>query len=234
MAFVSEDRVMETATTTGTGAFFVLGAYTGYKAFSAVLSDSDTFYYSIEGIDGTGNPTGEWETGFGTYVTASNSFTRAVAKSSNSDSAVTFSAGTKRVMMAATAGFLSPLDDTVATTTIALAAGATDTMTVTITVKDAGGTAIDAVHALEVWISEAATGIGLTADSYSGDVTATTGTELQEVVSKKHYTYLTAATGILVMSAVDTANPADQYIVVKHPVSGKLTVSAASGTSWGA
>ena len=133
-----------------------------------------------------------------------------------------------------TVGELNLLDDAVSTTVIGLAAGATDTMTITVTVTDAAGATIDAVHALECWISEAATGIGLTADSYSGDVTTTTGTELQEIVSKKHYTYLTAATGVLVVSAVDTANPADQYFVVKHPLTGKLTVSAASGTSWGA
>jgi hypothetical protein len=37
----------------------------------------------------------------------------------------------------------------------------------------------------------------------------------------------------LVVAAVDTAKPADQYVVVRHPVTGKLIVSAVSGTNWG-
>jgi hypothetical protein len=136
--------------------------------------------------------------------------------------------------LTATAGELNLLDDTVATVGIVLAAGAANTMTATLTVRDAAGAAIDAVHMLEWWISEAATGIGLTADTYSGDVTTTTGTEYQQIVDKKHYTGLTDANGVLVISVVASAKPADQYIVVKHPLTGKLIVSAASGTSWGA
>ena len=120
------------------------------------------------------------------------------------------------------------------TVTIALAAGAANTMTITMTVKDAGGVTIAAVFMLEWWISEATTGIGLTADTYSGDVTTTTGTEYQEIVTKKHFTGLTNASGVLVASAVASAKPADQYIAVKNPATGKVIVSAASGTNWGA
>ncbi len=133
----------------------------------------------------------------------------------------------------ASAAELSLLDNVMATATIALAAGAANVMTVTITVKDAAAATIAAVHRLDMWVSEAATGIGLTADTISGDLTVGTGSELQEIVSKKHYTLLTAATGIIVLSIEDTAKPADQYIVVANPLSGKLIVSAASGVNWG-
>lgn len=116
---------------------------------------------------------------------------------------------------------------------IALAASATtDGMDITITVQDNAGAAIAGVHLLELWISEAATGIGLTADTYSGDVTVATGTEWEEIVSKKHYRVLTDANGVAVLTAVDSANPVDQYIAVAHPLSGAVTVSEASGTNW--
>lgn len=122
---------------------------------------------------------------------------------------------------------------TPANVTIELAASSTtDGMDITLTVVDAAGTAIAGVFELEWWISEAATGIGLTADTYSGDVTTGTGTEWEEIVSKKHYVGLTNASGVLVATAVASANPADQYVAVKHPVTGRILVSSASGTNW--
>lgn len=136
--------------------------------------------------------------------------------------------------MTASASELNTLDGAPATVTIALAAGAANTMTITITVVDADGSAVAGVHMLEWWISEAATGIGLTGDTYSGDVTTTTGTEYQEITSKKHFTGLTDVNGVLVGSAVASAKPADQYIAVKNPVTGAVVVSAASGANWGA
>lgn len=118
--------------------------------------------------------------------------------------------------------------------TIALAAsGTTDGMDITMTVVDADGAAILDTFMLEWWISESAAGAGLTADSYSGDVTTGTGTELQEIVSKKHFLGLTAAaSGKIVATAVASANPADQYVAVRHPVTGRVIVSSASGTNW--
>lgn len=120
-----------------------------------------------------------------------------------------------------------------ANVTIALAASSTtDGMDITMTVVDENGNAIAGVFQLEWWISEAATGIGLTADTYSGDVTTVTGTEMEEIVSKKRFTGLTDVNGVLVALAVDSANPTDQYIAVRHPVTGQVIVSAASGTNW--
>lgn len=116
---------------------------------------------------------------------------------------------------------------------IALAASATtDGMDITITAKDANGNTVAAVTPVEVWISEAATGIGLTADSYSGTVTASTGSILTALTAKKHFLAVTAATGILVLTAVDSANPADQYVVAAKPDRRGVVVSEASGTNW--
>lgn len=135
--------------------------------------------------------------------------------------------------LTASAAELNLLDDAAGSIDIALAASATpDGMDITITVLDAAGVAIDAVHSLEVWVSEDAQGEGLTADTASGDLTWSTGTELQEIVSKKHYTVLTDANGVAVATLVDSANPTDQYIAVRHPLTGKVIVSAASGTNW--
>lgn len=120
-----------------------------------------------------------------------------------------------------------------ANVTIGLAASATtDGMDITMTVVDENGNAITEVFELEWWISESAIGAGLTGDTYSGDVTTVTGTELQEIVSKKHFKSLTDANGVVGALAIASANPADQYIAVKHPVTGQIIVSAVSGTNW--
>jgi hypothetical protein len=137
------------------------------------------------------------------------------------------------VELTASAAEVNTLTGRPANVTIALAAsGTTDGMDITFTVVDAAGAAIAEVHMLEWWISEAATGIGLTGDTYSGDVTTTTGTEYQQITDKKHYTGLTDANGVLVALAVASANPADQYVACKHPATGLVLVSEVSGTNW--
>ena len=92
MTFVIADRVKETSTSTSTGDFALAGAMTGFKTFASRCSVGDTVYYAIQGVDGTGVPTAEWECGLGTY-SASNTLTRTtVTASSNADAAVSFSA----------------------------------------------------------------------------------------------------------------------------------------------
>ncbi len=132
-----------------------------------------------------------------------------------------------------TAAELNLVDNIFSTATLAWSAGnSTDEANVTITVKDAAGATIAAVHRLEVYISESATCQGLTADSYSGAVTTETGDVLTALTAKKHLIVNTASTGIAVLSIVASANPADQYACVVTPRSGKPVASAASGTNW--
>ena len=96
MAFVLKDRVKESTTTTGTGTLTLGGAVTGFEAFSAI-GDSNTTYYAIVHRDG-GTP--EWEVGIGTYTSSGTTFSRdTVIASSNSDSAVNLSSGTKDVFV---------------------------------------------------------------------------------------------------------------------------------------
>lgn len=133
----------------------------------------------------------------------------------------------------AAAADLNSLNGIASTVTIGLAASATtDGMDITITAKDAAGNTVAAVHNLEIWMSEAATGIGLTADTYSGDLTASVGAILSAHTAKKHWSVVTAATGIFTATLVDSANPTDQYVAARKPLGGALVVSAASGTSW--
>ena len=93
MALVINDRVKETTTTTGTGAVSLAGAVTGFETFAAGIGNSNTVYYCIAHQDQA-----EFEVGLGTLNGDSSTLTRTtVISSSNSDSAVDFSAGTKDV-----------------------------------------------------------------------------------------------------------------------------------------
>ena len=94
MAFVLNDRVKETTTTTGTGTVNLAGAETGFESFVAGIGDSNTCYYAI--VHQTAD---EFEVGLGTVTDATpDTLARTtIISSSNSDSAVNFSAGTKDV-----------------------------------------------------------------------------------------------------------------------------------------
>jgi hypothetical protein len=119
------------------------------------------------------------------------------------------------------------------TATIGLAkSSTTDGMDITITLKQSSGSTLGAIQTFIVFMSETNTGTGLTADTYSGDLTATTGTILQALTAKKAWLVTTAVSGIFAGTLVASANPTDQYVVVVHPLSGQHIVSAASGTNW--
>ena len=93
MALVVNDRVKETSTSTGTGTINLAGAVLGFETFVAGIGNSNTTYYSIV------NENGEFEVGLGTVTdAATDTLSRdTILSSSNSDSAVNFSAGTKDV-----------------------------------------------------------------------------------------------------------------------------------------
>lgn len=89
MALVIADRVRETSTTTGTGTLTLDGAVTGFRTFSSAIGDTNTCYYTITlGAD--------YEIGVGT-VGAGTLARTTILKSSNSNNAVNFGAGTKDV-----------------------------------------------------------------------------------------------------------------------------------------
>jgi hypothetical protein len=109
MTLIVADRVLETSTSTGTGNFALAGASTGYRAFDDVMANGDTCYYCIEAIDANGNPSGAWEVGLGTFNDTDTLVRTTPAASSNAGAAVDFAAGTKRVMLDASAGYLAKL-----------------------------------------------------------------------------------------------------------------------------
>ena len=93
MALILKDRVKETTTVTSTGTATLLGAVTGYQAFS-VIGSGNTCYYTIAAQ--TGN---QWEVGIGTFTSPDQLSRDTVLDSSNSGSLVNFSAGTKDVFI---------------------------------------------------------------------------------------------------------------------------------------
>tara|TARA_Y100000004_G_scaffold146647_1_gene167595 strand:+ start:286 stop:2895 length:2610 start_codon:yes stop_codon:yes gene_type:complete len=104
MALVINDRVKETTTTTGTGTVTLGGAVSGFETFAAGIGNSNTTYYCIA----LGS---EFEVGLGTLSSDSSQLTRTtVISSSNSDSAVDFSAGSKIVFCTLPASKTTVLD----------------------------------------------------------------------------------------------------------------------------
>jgi hypothetical protein len=90
MAFVINDRVKETTSTTGTGTVTLSGAATGFQSFSSGIGSSNSTYYTIA----LGN---QFEVGIGTLTNAT-TFTRdSIITSTNSNTTVNFSAGIKDI-----------------------------------------------------------------------------------------------------------------------------------------
>ena len=91
MALVISDRIKETTTTTGTGTYTLGGAITGFETFTANLSNADTTYYCC--TDGT-----DFEVGLGTFASSGTTLARtAILSSSNSNSAVNWTSGTRNI-----------------------------------------------------------------------------------------------------------------------------------------
>ncbi len=93
MSFKLWDFVQETTVTTGTSDFDLAGEVTNYVPFSTYMSNGDTTLYSTK----LGS---QWETGIGTYVSASNRIERTAVLSSSEGGTtkVTFAAGTKTII----------------------------------------------------------------------------------------------------------------------------------------
>jgi hypothetical protein len=94
MALILKDRVKETTTVTSTGTATLLGAVTGYQAFS-VIGTGNTCYYTIAAQTGS-----QWEVGIGTFTSPDQLSRDTVLESSSGGSLVNFSAGTKDVFIA--------------------------------------------------------------------------------------------------------------------------------------
>ena len=92
MALVVADRIQETTATTGTGTYNLAGAKTGFASFAAV-GDGNTTYYAC--TDDT-----NFEVGIGTFTASGTTLARTtILSSSNSNNAVSWSAGDKDIFV---------------------------------------------------------------------------------------------------------------------------------------
>lgn len=88
------DRVRETTSTVGFGAFVLNGAISGYRSFSSQMANGDTTWYACV------LPGGAWEVGVGTWVTGNTLQRTSIIDSSNGGTVVNFGAGTKDIFIA--------------------------------------------------------------------------------------------------------------------------------------
>lgn len=103
------DRVRETTTTTGTGNLTLAGAATGFVTFHSVFGTNAPVNYVVSSSGGA-----EFEEGSG-YLSDSTTLVRErIHRSSNSNSAVSFSSGTKDVFCDVFARDISTIGITVA------------------------------------------------------------------------------------------------------------------------
>jgi hypothetical protein len=94
MALELQDRVLETASSPGTGTVTLLGASLGYQSFSTALTSGSTTYYTIADLGGA-----NWEVGVGTFTSPDQLTRDTVLSSSGGGSAVNFSTGTQNVFI---------------------------------------------------------------------------------------------------------------------------------------
>jgi hypothetical protein len=94
MALILSDRVKETCSSPGTGTVSLLGAQTGFQAFSTGVGNGNTCYYTIADQSGT-----HWEVGIGTYSSTGNTLTRTTPLSGSATTPVNFSSGTQDVFL---------------------------------------------------------------------------------------------------------------------------------------
>jgi hypothetical protein len=123
---------------------------------------------------------------------------------------------------------INQLDNRIASFTLAPAAGGSNVCEVTITPKDAAGATIVTNSPFIVYLSDAASGLGLTGTAASGTVTAKSaeGAVLGTLEAKKSILCQGKATeGTFVLEITDTGKTG-YYVCAVSPVTGGVTVSA--------
>lgn len=118
------------------------------------------------------------------------------------------------------------------TASLSIAAGSTNVALVSIQLKDGNGTNLTHTAMIDVWLSDASTGIGLTASTASGAVTAgASGTDLGNITSKKSLRMMTDATGLAILSITDSGK--HHFYVATALPTGVFVSSQLADASYG-
>jgi len=180
MALVVRDRVKETTTTTGTGTITLLGAVSGYQAFSVIGNTNTTYYAIVDSAAGT------WEVGIGTYSTTGPTLSRdTILESSSGGTAISFAAGTKDVFCTYPAERSMYVDGT----TITPATAATLPVV-------SGGTGAATLTVNNVLLGNGTSALQVVAPGTTGNVLTSNGT-----------TWTSAAAGASLLGDTDSATP---------------------------
>tara|TARA_B100000927_G_scaffold166209_1_gene133930 strand:- start:1136 stop:2341 length:1206 start_codon:yes stop_codon:yes gene_type:complete len=176
MALVLNDRVKETTTSTGTGTINLAGAETGFETFVAGVGNSNTCYYCI-----AHQSANEFEVGLGTITDATpDTLARTtIISSSNSDSAVDFSAGTKDVFctLPASKAVVEDGSDNIALGAAPTISNASGDLTLDIV----GSIVLDADNNAEISFQDAGTEIGKIFNS-SSDFALEAGVQDKDII----------------------------------------------------
>jgi len=115
--------------------------------------------------------------------------------------------------------------------TFAIAAGGSNVCEVTLQVCDKDGVAIAGCQVLDVYLSDAATGIGITGTSASGTVQAKSacGTDVGILTAKKALRIVTLADGSYILEITDSAKTG--FYVVATTSVGTIEVSRVLATA---
>jgi hypothetical protein len=107
-----------------------------------------------------------------------------------------------------------------------ITAGGANVCEVAITLVDGKGNTVAGAQPMLVWLSDAATGAGLTATSASGTVQAksASGADFGTLTAKKALIVQPLATGIYTLEITDTAKTGF-YVAAQNPYSGQNIVS---------
>ena len=230
MALIVNDRVKETTTTTGTGDITFAGATTGFETFAAGIGNSNTTYYCIT-LPGSA----EFEVGLGTLSGDSSTMARtSIISSSNSDSAVNFSAGTKDVFctLPASKAIIKDANGALASTTMS---GALDLNGNELVLDVDGDTSITADTDDQIDIKIANVDVANLTTANSGDLVIKTAVSDKDFAIKGNDGGSEITALSLDMSAAGAATFNDDVVVgskLKMPTNTANKILVADGTSF--
>lgn len=117
------------------------------------------------------------------------------------------------------------------TVTYSFAAGTSNAVLVTITVRDPEDRAVSAPVNFDLWLSDSSTGAGLTATTASGAVTAALGTIIGTYEAKKAFRVQASITGQFILSITDTAKTG--FRIVSQIANARVVSNALTSGNYG-